>query len=431
MRMLFLPGYKVFVSRANYNDLMDTTMQRMTEMLGRLPKGTLLDRDKSPPMKWWIRPAEVTNTDLSAPGDTEMKISQCTFMGLMDDLGSIEAHGWVVDEAHEVEEKRAREILSRLRAPGLDREDRMALFAFNPPDKAHWLYTACTGRNYKDQKVDEPWMALYEPVPKENIHNLPDGYYEDLEKTLTPDQADRLVHGRWGSIFPGTPVFKEFKASVHVKRNLHKKKDHTRPILRFWDFGYRHPACIWAQLDWEGRLLHFRELLGENQDAIEFGQLVLSQSQLYFPHHKDQGFIDYGDPAVTQMKDTGQTLAQLAEIGIHMKYRTSKIEQGVNLMHRLFNQMAVGEPIIQYDEAGCPILISALAGGYHLDDRGQKPVKDGFYDHVVDANRYGIVNLFLGGASPSPVTGSQYHENLPTSMSYVPKADPRRGRRYR
>ena len=45
-------------------------------------------------------------------------------------------------------------------------------------------------------------------------------------------------------------------------------------------------------------------------------------------------------------------------------------------------------------DARSDILCEAMAGGYHMDDKtGDKPEKDGFYDHLADALRYAIINL--------------------------------------
>ena len=401
MRALLVPGYKCFVSRNDYNDLMDTTMERMQSMLERLPPGTLMDRDKSPPMRWWVRPVGVSNETLSTPGDNDDLASTFTFLGINNsDLGSIEAHGWIVDEADEAEEKKALLIPTRLRAPALSELDRMALYAFNPPDTTHWLYTACTGENFEHRKVRDPWMTLYTPQPNENSHNLPPNYHADLAKTLPADMVQRLIKGEWGAVFPGQPVYREFSWPIHVRRDLIQKRNDHAVVIRFWDFGYNHPACVFAQLDEYGRLLCFAEVLGDKEEATPFASRVLARSSILFPHNVN--FIDYGDPAVTQKKDTGSTLMELRKLGITMQYRTSKIEEGVNLIRRMLEQLVRGEPIIQLDAVGCPILARALAGGYHLDKAGLKPVKDGFYEHVADAFRYGCL-LYT---SPSPRDGA-------------------------
>jgi hypothetical protein len=412
IRALTQPGSKGFVSRNDYNDLMDTTMLRLQEMLNRLPKDVLLDRDKSPPMKWWIQPI------------MEGEPSQITFMGLKDDVVGVEANWWIIDEMNEVEENRIHQINARMRAAG---GDYMIAGAFNPPDKHHWLYAACTGRDFQDRKIPgkDAWMKLFEPQSRENTRNLPDNYYELLAATLPEDQKQRFVEGEWGSTFEGQPVYREFKYGMHVFDRL--EYDPSSTLYRFWDFGYARPCCIWAQLDWEGRLNVLHEILGQNIEATAFARDVKTATLRRFPNARD--IVDFGDPAVVQKKDTGSTLGMLHQEGIVMRYQTSTIEKGAQLIRQRLNLLIDGEPALKFDRRGVPILINSLKGGYHLDDHGIKPVKDGYYDHPADAFRYGILNMFGGGVSkvglgelPGNVSGDNHETHqlsyhLPLSVA--------------
>ncbi len=390
-RALLQPGSKGFVSRNDYNDLQATTALRMQEMLERLPKGILLDRDKSPPMKWWIRPA--------VEGDP----SEITFMGLADDIVGVEANWWIIDEANEVLEQRIHQVNARLRAKG---GDYMLAMAFNPPDKHHWLYTACTGKDFQEKVVKEPWAKLYEPQPRENLHNLEDPlYYEHLALTMPEDQKQRYVDGEWGSDFAGQPVYREFKYGFHVKDNLRFNKYDT--LFRGWDFGYARPACLWSQLTQEGHWVVLREHLGHNITIKEFAEYIKQQTVERFPGATK--IVDFGDPAVTQKKDTGSTLGELYQAGIVMQYQTSTIDKGLRIIRQKLNSIIEGEPALQISRQGCPILIAAMRGGYALDKKGEKPLKDGYYDHLSDVIRYKAINMFGGGYSIS--------EELPTNVS--------------
>lgn len=401
---LLVPGSKLFVSRADYNDLMDTTMGDMIAMLDKLPKGTLLDRDKSPPMKWWIKPAVVDG----APDDAN--VSQVTFMGLKDGLGSIQATRWYIDEADEVAEERAREILMRLRAKG-DERDYSANFVFNPPSKSHWLYKACTGKDAQGLKVADPWMTLYEPLPRENVKNLPKDYYEKRAAHMSVEQRQRFIDGEWGATFPGLPVFREFRPELHVKRGLGYNPSSL--LFRFWDFGYHHPVCLFAQLTPFGNLRVLKEVIGSAEEVGPFANKINAITASAFPKADVR---DYGDPAVKQHKDTGSALAKLYEAGIQILYRTTKIEVGVSLIRKLLERQANGEQLLQFDD-NCTVLIDAMKGGYHLDKLGEQPKKDGVYDHPVDALRYGIVNLFGGYSRNTEVS------DLPDNLAYDPSED--------
>lgn len=383
-RALWQPGSKGLVARYDYNDLMDTTAGRMQEMLHRLPEGTLIDRDKSPPMKWFINPI----------GGGEP--SQITFMGLKDNKGSYEFNWGIIDEADECDERAVKLVTSRLRAPG---GNYSLAIAFNPPDKNHWLYTACTGRDGQERVLkDKPaWLKVYRPQPGENNKNLPKDYWENLRKSLNVADVQRLVDGEWGVIFAGEPVFREFSYNLHTVENLAERFEPSRPLLRFWDFGYNHPYCCWAQLDWEGRLLVFREVFGHAIEATAFARQCKGVTSQYFPNAQE--VLDYGDPAVRQKKDTGQTLAHLMREGIRVKWRISSIDEGIQLMRQRFQLLIDGEPAVMLDKRGCQTLITALRGGYCMDRKGEKPLKDGVYDHPIDALRYGMINTLTNGTT--------------------------------
>ena len=397
MRALLQPGSKGLVARADYNDLMDTTALRLEEMLGRLPKGVLLDRDKSPPMKWWLAPA-------IEGGD----VSQLTFMGLKDVLGGYEFNWAFVDEASEVEEARVHEINTRLRNRG---GNYAVMLAFNPPDKHHWLYTACTGRDFQDRDAGVPWLELFIPKPDENVGNLPLDYYAKLAKSLPPDMRQRLIDGEWGSTFDGKPVFREFDARIHVTRDMHFYPGDT--LYRFWDFGFSHPACLWAKLTHFGHLQVMREYLGENIEATSFAKTCVALTTTYFP--QAQQVVDFGDPAVVQQKDTGQTLAEFYKAGITIRYKVTRIEAGIRHVRQLLERLIEKKPALQI-HPDCHVLISGMQGGYHLDRHGQKPFKDGYYDHECDALRYGVENVFGG-------VGQQGANNLPQSLEYDAQFD--------
>lgn len=406
LKALLVPGSMNFISRADYNDLMDTTLKTVDRMLQKLPAGTLLDRDKSPPMKWYIKPIDFDNAPIH-----DVDVSQFTFQGLRDGFGSLEVSSWYVDEADEVDEERAREVTTRFRAPGVHPMHFAAYFVFNPPSKTHWLYTACTGKDHQDIKVAEPWMTLYRPMPNENSHNLPEGYHEIMARSLTTEQKQRLIEGEWGSSFPGSPVFKDFRADIHINRAIVFNPYST--LLRFWDFGYHRPACVFAQLTPFGNLQVLAEILGHEEEVEPFASRVTALTNVKFPHVDVR---DYGDPAVKQQKDTGNALAKLHQAGIQILYRYSKIEEGVSLIRKLLSRHVNGAPMIQIHPS-CTVLIDALKGGYHLDKDGQTPKKDGFYDHMADAFRYGIVNLFAGKLA------RENTHDLKENLAYDPNED--------
>jgi hypothetical protein len=416
LRALLQPGSKGFIGRQDYNDLKGTTRLRMSEMLGRLPRGILLDRSKDPPEKWVIQ----TVPELSPEGDIiNDDPSEITFIGFgsIEEGGSYEFDWGCIDEANEVEKRGVTAAGGWMRnlPRGWTSESAAGryriMLAFNPPDNHHWLYEACTGKDGKTGRIiSKPWIRLYIPKPLENQRNLPIDYYDSMAESMTDDQKIRLVEGRWGSTFTGDPVVREFKYDIHARPNLMERYDPYTPLYRFWDFGYRRPYIVYCQMDHLGRLLHLKEVMGENQEIKDFLTFLAPKQNLWFPRHRE--FVDYGDPAARQKKDTGSTLQVLNEAGIILQYRTGlTIEDGLMVLRTNLGKIVDGEPLIQYDKDGCSVLINALRGGYRIDDKG-KPVKDGYFDHPVDADRYGITNVF------GVVDRRAMLKNMPATLEY-------------
>lgn len=401
LKALLMPGTKWFIARRDYNDLMDTTMRTMTNILQNLPEGTLLDRQKMAPQKWWIRPIVTGSSNATS------EPSEITFMGLSDYVGGYEFTGGFIDEADEVEKNYVYQMLGRLRAkPYVDFPDENFSIgmAFNPPPMSHWLYQECTGLNVAGEKVGEPTITLFRPQPKENQRNLPKGYYETAAANMPEELRQRYVDGMWGNTYPGEPVIRQFKRGLHVKDDL---VFGGGTLFRFWDFGYNRPAVLFAQLRMDGRMQILGEFLGHHIEGTKFIETVIAQTAQRFPHAEK--FVDYGDPAVAQHKDTGSMLALLNNAGILMRYQRTPFDVSISTLRKRFESQIEGEQAVLIDSS-CRVLIDGLAGGYHLKEDGVTPRKDGFFDHLVDALRYGCWNLFGASVSAMPL------DRMPSSL---------------
>lgn len=393
VRALFEPGSKMLIARNDYNDLKDTTRLRFDEMIARLPAGTVVDKSEAAPAKVWIQPVVRSKEQPDA-------LSVFTFMGLTGDFGSYEFTGAVVDEADECEENQIEKIRTRLRHK---RGTRYMGICFNPPDKNHWLYTACTGLDARDEKVKDPTFSHHRPHPRENARNLPDNYY-DLMADLPEELRQRLRDGEWGTTFPGQPVLRAFNRKVHTARLTYK----GGTVFRFWDFGFNRPYCCWCQITVDGRIEVMREYLGHYMEVEQFAADVKRKSAEWFPNAP--AYKDYGDPAVAQKKDTGQALAILTKAGITIMYQHTPLDLSLRVVRSLLEKLVGGVPAVLIDSRECPVLVGACAGGYHFKEDGTTPKKDGYYDHPVDAFRYGVWNVF--GAAQTT------HSTLPDSVAY-------------
>lgn len=406
MRALFLPGSKWFIARRDYNDLKGTTLASFYRCIDNLPEGTILDRAKEPPMRVWLRPVDLGN-------NAQLPPSEITFMGLSDNVGSYEFNGGFIDEADECERTYVEQLKGRMRWKPYphypEATGYMFGLAFNPPDKNHWLYTACTGLDANDEKVGEPMLTLFRPQSLENDSNLPAGYRAAMAASMPEDLRQRLVDGDWGSVFPGAPVFPQFKAKLHLNNEL---KYGGGTLFRFWDFGYNRPYCCLVNMTRAGHLQIFAEVQGFKKEIGPFIQEVLRLEEEFAPAAR--AHQDIGDVAVKQHKDTGSALSVLHQHGIIMRTMQVPFDISLRLFRARLEQLIDGVPALQWHPR-CRVAIAAMQGGYHFKEDGVTPKKDGYYDHSMDTHRYGIYNLF--GTKLTTADADQ----LPTNVAYWSK----------
>lgn len=188
-------------------------------------------------------------------------------------------------------------------------------------------------------------------------------------------------------------VFPRFSAARHVRR---VEAASGWPVYRSLDFGYVNPfVCLWAQVVGDDPATARVHVLGEyvasRRTVAEHASVLKSRP---WPVR-----ATFCDPAGRQRGDvTGSGACQeLARLGILTTSCASGIMEGVDLVRALL-EPALGPERLVVD-GGCERLIRAL-GSYHYPASGgsaELPEKDGEHDHLIDALRYLVVNLFGRG----------------------------------
>ena len=171
-------------------------------------------------------------------------------------------------------------------------------------------------------------------------------------------------------------------------------------------------------LDREGRLHIMKEFLGHKMHIEEFISKVREMTAAEF---KEASMLrDFGDPAAKQEKDTGSALTALSNAGINLGFQYTPFDTSLDALRMRFTKILEGKPAIIIDPS-CGILIGGLAGGYCFKLDGITPRKDGYYDHEVDALRYGCWNIF--GASSvfgfNPYLQEGYMQQVESATSSV------------
>jgi hypothetical protein len=158
------------------------------------------------------------------------------------------------------------------------------------------------------------------------------------------------------------------------------------PIYRGWDFGYRNPACIWAQISSNMRVKLYRELMPTDVDPHAFrdlvmylsGQIGADDSELrrrpkalsYIEKFSEEGpvpwfppgysFIDFSGLEVTHtskiFSEVGERTQRdvLASRGIIISALPQLVSAGETILRRLFQPFEDGKAGIWFKRDGTP-----------------------------------------------------------------------------
>jgi len=185
-------------------------------------------------------------------------------------------------------------------------------------------------------------------------------------------------------------VFGEFDPATHVREVDY---DPNLPLHRALDFGFVNPfVCLWVQVDGAGTVRVIDEYV-RSRATID---IHASQIKTQTPCTEEQVAATFCDPAGAGANDvTGtSTVRELRSLGIATRHRKSGIVEGIELIRRAVRSGAGASSLIISPR--CCRLIEAMQC-YHYPDSGaaalgELPLKDGVYDHPIDALRYFFVN---------------------------------------
>jgi len=213
----------------------------------------------------------------------------------------------------------------------------------------------------------------------------------------------------------GKAVYPDFDANRHI-RQLQAQKG--KFLLRAWDFGYRHPACLLSQINDRDKWCWLREIIGEEETIEEFSQRVILICRQHFNKFD---FDDFCDPAGAQRSDlsVSTSVEVLNTKGIYPVYQSSLIDDGLDLIRQKLLIQPDGDPGLLISEEHCPIAVAGFRGGYHYREpttsnpEPKNPAKDGLYDHIMDCGRYTAINALQVGLP----------EDLGKEVPYIPDSE--------
>jgi hypothetical protein len=184
-------------------------------------------------------------------------------------------------------------------------------------------------------------------------------------------------------------VFDEFDLDVNVKM---VDFNPDWPLYRAIDFGFVNPfVCLWIQVA-DGAVYIIDEYYRSRATIETHAEEIKKRT----PIAEEKVAGTFCDPAGDSCEQSsGQSqVRQLRSLGVGARYRRSGIIEGIELIRRAI-RAGDGKSRLLISPR-CPRLIEALRC-YHYPDNttgadNETPLKDGVYDHPIDALRYFFVN---------------------------------------
>lgn len=231
----------------------------------------------------------------------------------------------------------------------------------------------------------------------ENRKNQSPGYWHRLAIGKSEEWIKVYVHGQYGFIVDGKPVYPEYHDNVHCPGSFDPARapvsSSKLPVHRGWDFGLT-PACIFSQLSPRGQWQIMDELVATQMGVDRFSDQVLAHSGQFYPETR---FIDTGDPA-------GDQRAQTDERACFDILRSKGIDIEGGVQTPQIRQESVRKALRQMDDDGYPAfnihprcrqLRKAMMGGYYLrkiqltgtDRYAERPEKNAS-SHPAEAMEY-------------------------------------------
>lgn len=299
----------------------------------------------------------------------------------------------------------------------------------NMPDTESWIYRLAeeidTNMAAETHKLEDemrlkgllgdtqPLMEFFKQPSglspeAENLKNLRPGYYHFASVGKTEDYVKVYIHGEYGFVTEGKPVYPNYRDSLHTAKEPIQVVPGI-PVTVGADFGLT-PSAIFGQTLANGRRLVLSEIVEIDCGITRFGELLLAHKAQHYPDNEIGGA--WGDPAGSARGPDEEAVFDILNKVTGWGFRpapTNNIELRIEAVMNPLNRLIDGVPAVQVSPA-CPVYRKGFISGYHYklvqSSNGasvhETPNKNK-YSHVHDAGQY----WFLGSGGYEEVLGKQ------------------------
>ncbi|WP_299083188.1 hypothetical protein [uncultured Paraglaciecola sp.] len=298
----------------------------------------------------------------------------------------------------------------------------------NAPDEDHWYYKLA------EEEKPEGWCFVRQPPAvikrgdkwevnpgADNLHNLPEGYYENQIAGHDDDWISVNLGNNYGFVKDGKPVHPWYNDQVHCSPEL-LEPDRKQEVVLGLDFG-RTPACAFAQKDAMGRWRFVDEFTSNNMSAETFApELKRYIDQNYSGFTFKMGWGDPSGGAGNQSTDrTPFDILRSNGIVASPTSSNDPLMRRASLSSPGMRNCMDGRPALLISPK-CKMLRKGLAGGFCYkrvqvsgEKYADKPDKSE-YSHIVEAAEYALQGEGEGSAAVhgkpafrAPVKINQYN----------------------
>lgn len=238
----------------------------------------------------------------------------------------------------------------------------------NPPDDDSWIYQlfeeglAPDGRELMPEELEQ--IRIFKQPSglspeAENLSHLDPEYYRRLAMGKSADFIQVYVHGQYGSVVEGKPVYPEYLDSTHCREF---DIDPRWPVYRGWDFGLT-PACVFTCLTPTGQWRIFDEVIATRMGARNMARQVNLHTAENWSHLRIEG--DYGDPAGNSPSESEERscFQVLRSEQIPIMPGEQALERRLDAVRTRLSEMVDGEPALLIHPR-CRMLRKGFRGGY-------------------------------------------------------------------